>query len=154
MNRQAHTWTCSYILHRLGAALYNRLTVFKSLRLRRAQLRYTPLPKAGPSACASCLGFRVMSAAFARWVGSASNCQCKMLSLTAPPNACVYGCRLTVPNREWPGLLEWLHQLSGSPSEHSRQAAIHILAALTEVIGTCKQRAAMLLCRNALTCGL
>ena len=44
-------------------------------------------------------------------------------------------CRLTVPNREWPGLLEWLHQLSGSSSEHSRQAALHIFAALTEVIG-------------------
>lgn len=44
-------------------------------------------------------------------------------------------CRLTVPNREWPGLLEWLHQLSSAASEHHRQAALHIFSSLTQVIG-------------------
>ncbi|KAL3153296.1 hypothetical protein ABBQ38_011641 [Trebouxia sp. C0009 RCD-2024] len=43
--------------------------------------------------------------------------------------------RLTVPNREWPGLLEWLHQLSSAASEHHRQAALHIFSSLTQVIG-------------------
>ena len=43
--------------------------------------------------------------------------------------------RLTVPNREWPGLLEWLHQLSAAASEHHRQAALQIFSCLTEVIG-------------------
>lgn len=43
--------------------------------------------------------------------------------------------RLTVPNREWPGLLEWLHQLSAAASEHHRQAALQIFSSLTGVIG-------------------
>lgn len=62
-------------------------------------------------------------------------CHTFACQLTTNISDCACNCRLTVPNREWPGLLEWLHQLSSSPSEHSRQAALHILSALTEVIG-------------------